>query len=116
MRAVVQKVSRAAVRVDGKTVGEIGHGLMVLAFVLGIVATLLRSDLRIPEQLYAALSIYLLFAIVVNAITGGNFAYVSHPPENPSLLDHLGPWPCLVWLRLPANRLHRNIHVGRAPD
>jgi len=36
---------------------------MVLAFVLGIVATLLRSDLRIPEQLYAALSIYLLFAI-----------------------------------------------------
>ncbi len=36
---------------------------MVLAFVLGIVATLLRSDLKIPEPLYAALSIYLLFAI-----------------------------------------------------
>jgi hypothetical integral membrane protein (TIGR02206 family) len=39
---------------------------------------------------------YLVFAIVVNAITGGNFAYVSHPPENPSLLDHLGPWPWYV--------------------
>ncbi|MBI3934785.1 MAG: D-tyrosyl-tRNA(Tyr) deacylase [Acidobacteria bacterium] len=30
MRAVVQRVSHAAVRVEGKTVGEIGLGLMVL--------------------------------------------------------------------------------------
>jgi len=30
MRAVVQRVSRAAVRVEGRTVGEIGHGLLVL--------------------------------------------------------------------------------------
>jgi len=36
---------------------------MVLAFILGIAATLVRSDLRIPEQLYAGLTIYLLFAI-----------------------------------------------------
>ena len=36
---------------------------MVLAFLLGIVATLVRSDLKIPEQIYAALTIYLLFAI-----------------------------------------------------
>ncbi|HEY0966260.1 MAG TPA: sodium-dependent bicarbonate transport family permease [Opitutaceae bacterium] len=36
---------------------------MVLAFGLGIVATLVRSDLKIPEPLYAAMTIYLLFAI-----------------------------------------------------
>jgi len=30
MRAVVQRVSRAAVRVDAQTVGEIGRGLVVL--------------------------------------------------------------------------------------
>lgn len=30
MRAVVQRVTEAAVRIDGKTVGEIGQGLMVL--------------------------------------------------------------------------------------
>lgn len=36
---------------------------MVLAFALGVLATLLRSDLKIPPDLYAGLSIYLLFAI-----------------------------------------------------
>ncbi len=30
MRAVVQRVARAAVRVEGETVGEIGRGLLVL--------------------------------------------------------------------------------------
>ncbi len=36
---------------------------------------------------------YLGFALGMNALTRGNFAYASHPPANPSLLDHLGPWP-----------------------
>jgi hypothetical protein len=36
---------------------------MVLAFFLGVVARLLRSDLAFPEAMYTALSIYLLFAI-----------------------------------------------------
>ena len=36
---------------------------IVLAFALGIVARLVRSDLHIPDQLYSALSIYLLLAI-----------------------------------------------------
>jgi uncharacterized protein len=36
---------------------------MVLAFALGVVATLVRSDLRMPDAMYTALSIYLLLAI-----------------------------------------------------
>lgn len=36
---------------------------MVLAFALGIFATLIRSDLTIPPAMYTALSIYLLLAI-----------------------------------------------------
>ncbi|MBS1516179.1 MAG: sodium-dependent bicarbonate transport family permease [Bacteroidetes bacterium] len=36
---------------------------MVLAFALGILATLIKSDLKFPDGLYAALTIYLLFAI-----------------------------------------------------
>src|SRR5690349_15901556 len=35
MRAVVQRVSRAEVRVDGQGVGRIGHGLLVLVAFAG---------------------------------------------------------------------------------
>lgn len=36
---------------------------MVLAFTVGIVATLVRSDLKFPDALYVAITIYLLLAI-----------------------------------------------------
>lgn len=36
---------------------------VILAFLLGVVASLVRSDLRLPEPIYSALSIYLLLAI-----------------------------------------------------
>lgn len=36
---------------------------VILAFVLGVIASVIRSDLRLPEALYNALSIYLLLAI-----------------------------------------------------
>ena len=36
---------------------------MVLAFALGVLASLVRSDLRIPPDIYSGLSIYLLLAI-----------------------------------------------------
>lgn len=36
---------------------------MVLAFVMGLLATWLRSDLRLPAELYTVLSFYLLFSL-----------------------------------------------------
>jgi len=36
---------------------------MVLAFVLGVVAARVGSDLKLPDAIYAGLSIYLIFAI-----------------------------------------------------
>ena len=38
---------------------------MVLAFALGVFATLVKSDLKFPDEIYSALTIYLLFAIGV---------------------------------------------------
>jgi uncharacterized membrane protein YwaF len=29
----------------------------------------------------------------VNGVLGSNFGFASRPPDNPSLIDHLGPWP-----------------------
>lgn len=59
---------------------------VILCFFLGILATMVRSDLRIPESLYQGLSIYLLLAI---GLKGGV-----------ALATHAGPG---MWLALGAS-------------
>lgn len=51
---------------------------VVLSFLLGIFATLAKSDLRIPDELYTALSIYLLFAI---GLKGGAALSATSPAD-----------------------------------
>ena len=58
-----------------------------LAFVLGIVSRLVRSELSIPRELYASLSIYLLLAL---GLKGG--VELSHS----TLRDVF--WPVMVTL------------------
>ena len=36
-------------------------------------------------------------ALLINAILKTNFAFASRPPDNPSLIDHLGPWPVYLF-------------------
>ncbi len=55
---------------------------MVLAFALGLFATLVKSDLRFPDELYTALTIYLLFAIGIKGgmkLDGMSLAVVGGP-------------------------------------
>jgi hypothetical integral membrane protein (TIGR02206 family) len=37
--------------------------------------------------------VYLLTMIPINFLLGTNFGFLARKPDNPSLLDHLGPWP-----------------------
>jgi len=75
---------------------------MILAFLLGIVATLLKSDLKFPEELYLSLTIYLLIAI---GLKGGYklslvpFAEVYKPLGFALLLGSLIPVWSFVILR-----------------
>ncbi|HTP52265.1 MAG TPA: D-aminoacyl-tRNA deacylase [Anaeromyxobacteraceae bacterium] len=55
MRAVVQRVSRAAVRVDGRVTGEVGAGLAVL---LGVAAEDGEGDARWMAEKVAQLRIF----------------------------------------------------------
>ncbi len=48
---------------------------VVLAFALGVVAALVRSDLKIPEEVHTALAIYLLLAIGLKG--GAELSHVS---------------------------------------
>jgi hypothetical integral membrane protein (TIGR02206 family) len=46
-----------------------------------------------PLEVYGWSVAYLVFAMIANKLLGSNFAFASRPPDNPSLIDHLGPWP-----------------------
>lgn len=46
-----------------------------------------------PLEVYGWSLIYLVFALAANKLLGSNFGFASRPPDNPSLIDHLGPWP-----------------------
>jgi hypothetical integral membrane protein (TIGR02206 family) len=48
-------------------------------------------------------NVYLVVAMAVNAWLGTNFGFAARKPENPSLLDHMGPWPVyLIWMQVLA--------------
>lgn len=52
---------------------------------------------------FAWLNAYLVVALVANHLLGTNFGFLAGKPDNPSLLDHLGPHPVyLLWLELIA--------------
>jgi hypothetical integral membrane protein (TIGR02206 family) len=46
-----------------------------------------------PLEVYGWSVVYLVFAMMVNGLLKTNFGFASRPPDNPSLIDHLGPWP-----------------------
>ncbi len=79
---------------------------MILGFLLGMAATLLKSDLKFPEELYLSLTIYLLIAI---GLKGGyklslvSFAEVYKPLGFALLLGALIPIWSFVILRYLGN-------------
>lgn len=53
-----------------------------------------------PLQAILWANVYLLVAMAVNHLLGTNFGFTARKPVNPSLLDHLGPWPIyLLWMQ-----------------
>lgn len=46
-----------------------------------------------PARAWLWVNVYIVCALGVNTSLGSNFGFASHKPSNPSLLDHLGPWP-----------------------
>ena len=75
---------------------------MVLAFALGIFAKLIRSDLKISDEFYGALTIYLLFAIGLKGgmkLEGMSLAMVWKPITAALLLSACAPVWCYAILR-----------------
>lgn len=55
-----------------------------------------------PCEVYLWSLVYMTVAMTANVLLGTNFGFLARPPENPSLIDHLGPWP---WYLLPMQGL-----------
>jgi hypothetical integral membrane protein (TIGR02206 family) len=60
-----------------------------------------------PLEAFLWSFVYFLVALLANRLLGTNFGFVSRPPDNPSLIDHLGAWPWyLVWMAAIALSLY----------
>lgn len=58
---------------------------------------------KAPLQALLWGNLYLGLAMLVNSQLGTNFGFASRKPVNPSLLDHMGPWPIyLLWMQVAA--------------
>lgn len=38
-------------------------------------------------------NVYLVFSLIINVVTGGNYFFTMRKPEAVSILDYIGPWP-----------------------
>lgn len=77
----------------------IGHGLMVtsalfMTLVVGYRPTAL-SIVRVTLEVIMLAAL----AAVINWRLGSNYMFIARPPDTPSLIDRLGPWPRYIpWL------------------
>lgn len=56
-----------------------------------------------PLEAWIWTALYAALASAANFALGTNFGFLARKPENPSLLDHLGPWPVyLLWMAVLA--------------
>jgi hypothetical integral membrane protein (TIGR02206 family) len=50
-----------------------------------------------PLKVFGITFVYQGIALLINTTLKTNFAFASRPPDNPSLIDHLGPWPLYLF-------------------
>ena len=71
----------------------LSHGGVVTAALLLTWGAGLRTRPRAALRIFTWSQLYLVTVLGLNALLGTNYGYLCAKPENPSLLDHLGPWP-----------------------
>lgn len=71
----------------------IGHaGIIVAAAYLSFGLSMRPYSVSIL-RVFVFIQLYFISAVIVNFLLDTNFGYLRAKPINPSLIDHLGPWP-----------------------
>ncbi len=73
-----------------------GHGGIVAAIACLAGVLRFRPRPRAVPRMFVAINAYALIVGSLDAFFGWNYGYLAHTPSQPSLLDHLGPWPWYI--------------------
>ncbi len=71
----------------------LAHIAIIVASFYMILYEEFRPTLASVWRALITLNILALFVFFVNKITGGNYMFLARKPNNPSLIDYLGPYP-----------------------
>jgi hypothetical integral membrane protein (TIGR02206 family) len=76
----------------------ISHGGIIVAALFMTVVVGLRPTWRSILRVFVVMNVYFAIVFVINSILGSNYLFIMRPPDTPSLIDSLGPWP---WYLIP---------------
>ncbi|KEO82395.1 TIGR02206 family membrane protein [Tumebacillus flagellatus] len=74
----------------------VGHGAVVVACFFMVFVEGYRPTAGSIWRSLAALNVVALVVYALDLLTGGNYMFLTHKPDNASLLDFLGPWPWYI--------------------
>ncbi|MCH1627315.1 TIGR02206 family membrane protein [Fredinandcohnia sp. SECRCQ15] len=74
----------------------IAHIAIILASLYMIWYEGYKPTIKSILKAFATLNIIAIFVFLMNKATGGNYMFLAHKPNNPSLIDFLGPYPWYI--------------------
>jgi hypothetical integral membrane protein (TIGR02206 family) len=74
----------------------VSHGALVTACIYMTLVVGYRPTLKSLWKAFLVTNAYMLIIAPFNLLVGGNYLFICHPPETPSLIDYLGPWPWYI--------------------
>jgi hypothetical integral membrane protein (TIGR02206 family) len=72
------------------------HGAIITASVYMTFVQGYRPTLKSIWKAVWITNAYTAFIALFNLLVGGNYLFICHKPETPSLLDYMGPWPWYI--------------------
>jgi hypothetical integral membrane protein (TIGR02206 family) len=74
----------------------ISHGAIVTACIYMTLVVGYRPTLKSLWKTFLVTNAYMLIIAPINLLLDGNYLFICRPPDTPSLIDYLGPWPWYI--------------------
>ena len=74
----------------------LSHGSIFTAAIYMTFVEHYRPTWRSLVKVFLYSNLYVLAVFGINLLLGSNYLFIMHPPDTPSLIDMLGPWPWYI--------------------